>query len=196
MRIYIQRQLIRFVAWISPLIGNIASPWTRKLITAEDYRSFKSLLLDEGTILITKTNGELGNLFIPDFWSHSAIYTGSSSVIEAIGKGVVETDLIDFMMKKDFIIAVKPNKATVPDMAKAVEVAKTQIGKPYDYSFKHSDVEAFYCSELIQWSYNQSNKEIAFNNKTVFGVITLTPDDLVGEGFEVVWASKSCADIK
>lgn len=194
---YIQRQLIKFVTWASPIVGRIASPWTRKKIHAHDYREFTIMFPDEGTILVTKTNGELGNLFIPDFWSHVAIYTGNGTVIEAVGQGVVETDLIDFMMKKDFIVAVKPKGVTVPEMSEAVKHARTQIGKPYDFSFQTSDIKAFYCSELIQWSYNQVNKFIPFKEREVLGVKTFTPDDIAVSGhFERVWESKSYKELR
>lgn len=196
MKNYFHRLLIKLTAWISPYIGKIHAPWAHKKVKSKDYRDFTMKFLDEGTILISKTNGEVTNLFIPAFWSHAAIYTGAGTVIESIGEGVVETDLIDYMMTKDFIVAVKPKMATVPQMSKAVDFARSQLGKPYDYSFQ-KDVKAFYCSELVQWSYNQANEYIPFDMKEVLGVITITPDDIAeGKEFVKVWESESCKEIK
>lgn len=197
MKAWIQLNLIKLVAWASPKVGKMHSPWAIKKIHAKDYRDFTMMFPDEGTILVSKTNGELGNLFIPDFWSHCALYTGAGTVIEAVGHGVIETDLIDFMMKKDFIVALKPKFATVPQMSEAVRVARTQLGKPYDFSFQTSDVKAFYCSELVQWSYNQVNKDIPFKTREVLGVMTVTPDDIVkANHFQIVWESESLRKIE
>ena len=190
---YLKHLFIKIVGRVSPLIGELYGPWTRKKITAKDYHSFMAMNLDEGTVLCSKTNGEFGNLFIPDFWSHCAIYDGNGKVIEAVGKGVIETDLIDFLMTKDFVVALDPIFATIPQKSAALECAKSQLGKPYDFEFQTSDVKAFYCGELVLWAYTSSVPTFDFVLKKIFGVYTVPPQDFVNakKYFKIAWKSLS-----
>ena len=76
---------------LTKFIGHCHAPFTKKYVTGIDYLLAKDLL-KPGMILITKTRGELSNLFIPGSFTHAAIYIGSDYVCEAIGKGVAGFD--------------------------------------------------------------------------------------------------------
>jgi uncharacterized protein YycO len=188
---YIRRQLIRLVGSISPIVAKIHSPWSHKKITAKDYRSFTGLGLPAGTVLLSRTDGEFGNLFIPGFWGHAAIYDGDRTVVEAVGAGVVETDLVEFLMKKDYVRALVPTFASREQMDAAYRRARTQKGKPYDYRFQTSDVSSWYCSELIQWAYVKEVPGMEFASRETLGVVTVTPEDLAkaSKHWRVWWRS-------
>ena len=152
-------------------------PYSRKQITSQHYRLIKPMLAP-GMAICTRTDGELANLFIPGFWSHAGIYVGDSTVVEAVGKGVVKTDLIDFLLTKDAIIVKDPSFANKEQMKDAAEWALKQVGKPYDMYFDKLN-EYFYCSELIWLGFELTMGEVPFTKlKTVWGEETVVPDDI------------------
>jgi len=98
-----------FVIWF----GSLYAPFTRKKVTGKHYY----LLRDEievGTVLLTVTEGEFSNLINPEKLKHAGTYvgnilgTGVRYVIEAVGKGVVLTDLVTFLTTKDLVVGCKP----------------------------------------------------------------------------------------
>jgi uncharacterized protein YycO len=184
--------LIDLVGRLSLAVSKI-SPAPKK-IKANDYRDLLAKDFGAGTVLLTRTTGSLSNAFIPDYWSHAAICTANGTVIEAAARGgVVETDIIDFMLHKDFIVACTPKFANLSEREKAVEFARLQLGKPYDFKFQYSDVKSFYCSELIYWSYSQVIPNIPFTLREVLGVTTVVPSDIVKakKHWDTVWSSSS-----
>jgi uncharacterized protein YycO len=186
-------------------IGSKHMPFTHKLIQGPQYyQAFPKLR--PGTILLTRIRGEASNLLIPGFWTHAGVYAPKSEslvdevVVEAVGKGIVERDLISFMMSKDYVMALEPTwlddkKALV--MKRAAEVALLQVGKPYDYEleFQVSDNKAFYCSELCWYSYDIActnyGLKSPFVPKETWGEPTITPNDIAAakQKFSDVWVS-------
>ncbi len=92
-------------------------------------------------------------------------------IIEAIGPGVVETNLNHFLSRSHdlnnqpmtFVERLKPQYQ--PLIPAAVNYAKLQLGKPYNATFSPSDLKKparFYCSELINSAFTDSNHGIAF----------------------------------
>ena len=64
-----------------------------------------------------------------------------------MSQGVFQQDLIDFL-RCDRIVVFKPKK----DLIKAVKIAKSKIGSPYDFNFKLNN-DAYYCHELVAACY-------------------------------------------
>jgi uncharacterized protein YycO len=207
-----------FRAWllntVHPIVrwwGRLHFPFTHKMVTGTDYYagwpSFRP-----GTIFLTRTRGEFSAALIPGFWTHGAIYTPDPAqkidelVTEAVGVGVRREDLITFMTTKDYLVALEPkflgaNKDAI--MARAAALATEQIGKPYDYDFEFqiSDQKAFYCSELVWWSYDRACAEAGvtspFVPRKTMGEPTVTPNDIFSatSKFAVVWHSESCQGV-
>ena len=177
-------------------VGKVHMPYSRKLITGDDYYRLKERMIS-GHILVSFTRGELTNVLIPGGWSHIAMYVGKDRVIEAVGKGVVETSLVDFVMTKDYVACVSPTFCTPWKMIEAAELAETQIGKPYDYGFdwQIGNQEAFYCAEFPYWCYSKvvPKAEMGFRLKEVMGGLTIVPDDymLAKKYFIVDYLSKA-----
>lgn len=186
---------IQLSTFISPLLGKLHSPWAHKAISALDYREVIEHNFPPGTVFLTRTMGEFTNLFIGGYWKHAAIYRGNDhrTVVEATGHGVVESDLIDFLLKKDYVAAFIPLFASEEKMNQACDFAISQIGKPYDYEFATSDIKGFYCAELIFTAYNQVLDDSPFVLKARLGQMTIIPNDIAEakEKWYMVWGSNS-----
>lgn len=196
--IAIRRFLLNLLHPILRSISGIHMPFTHKLITGRQYYSARAHL-KPGSIFVSRINGELTGLVIPGYWSHAAIYspvprTPDEMVMEAEGPGVIETDLVSFIMGKDALMILEPGLSDEV-MARAAAIATEQLGKPYDYAFEFhlSGQSSFYCSELVWWSYERACAEFdvpsPFKPKTTLGVPTVTPDD-IASNFKIVWDSR------
>lgn len=189
MKSFFHRMLLNFVSNTTQFISKFKVPYLDRQIKSKDYRLIQPLLVPGQTILSRK-NGELSTLLIPGYWTHAALIKDKYTVIEATTKGVIETDLIDFLMTKDAVVVLKPKFATLEEMANAVKVAYAQIGKPYqfDMEFSVKDIHAFYCSMLCYYSYLKSCAVMPFVLKKTLGIETVAPSDFVlaVDKFEVV----------
>lgn len=198
MKDLIQRLLVKASSVITPLISKVHSPWSKKLIHAYDYREAMKKNLPIGSVILTRTLGELSDPFIPGFWSHVAIYLGDGFVMEATTHGVVKTDIIDVLLTKDYAAAFVPLFALPEQMVAASKFAASQEGKAYDFEFATSDIQKFYCSELVYWAYEQAmNGEPEFTLRKVLGRDTVAPSDFAEakDKWLCVWRSKSCQGV-
>jgi hypothetical protein len=87
--------------------------------------------------------------------SHASVLDRErESVIEAVGKGVVETSLSSFLHDSHRMQIIQPEGWTPERGANAVARARSAIGKGYDYLgiVGAPSESAFYCSELALWS--------------------------------------------
>lgn len=162
---------------ITTLIGDLHLPYTRKKITSVDYRIVTETI-KPGMGIISRTNGELANLFIPGYWGHIGVYVGGRKIIEAVGShGVREVDLIDFLFKKDEILLIEAAFADEEERLCAAEWVKEQVGKPYDHYFNRTN-DAFYCSELYFQAYLKTMMNVPWKPPVTWGMVTVTPQDL------------------
>ena len=138
-----------------------------------------------GDVLLSRRDHEITNPLIPGYWKHAAIYEGSERVIEAIGRGVIDTSIKEFCTTKDDVLVLRARFANAVEAALAVEEAKALRGAKYDYLVEH-DLDrtvnnAFYCSEVIWWSYDRvlaaSGRESPFKPRITLGVPAVTPQD-------------------
>jgi uncharacterized protein YycO len=170
-------------------VGEAHMPWSRKKITGIDL--FEVLeVVAPGMVFLTKTHGELTNLFIPGNWSHVGIYTGDNTVVEAVGRGVIERDLASFLLTKDEACLLTPIFASFVKMESAATWCERQIGAPYDYNF-YSNNNAFYCSELVYNAYKAVCPLNDFALRERLGVKTVLPDDFfkAKEKWREVWGN-------
>lgn len=101
-----------------------------------------------GDVLLRRTEGTSGNLFIPSWWKHAAVYVGDGKIVEATFEGVQVTTLDEFFAHGDHVAVVSAktmNKAERRDIA---EYAKRQIGKPYDFDMDFDSDARLSCTEL------------------------------------------------
>ena len=188
---------IHFTVIVSHLGSKIYMPYSRKLITGKDYHELHNLMVP-GMVLVSRSDGELGNIGIPGFWSHAAIVLDENRVVEAVTSGVRVVDLVTFMMGKDYIEALLPKFATSAQMKVAVEKALEQVGKEYDFEFATSDIKKFYCSELVFYAYNFAVEYMPFIPREILGRLTVVPQDFpnADDKFYRRWTSESVKGTK
>ncbi|MGL6123893.1 MAG: YiiX/YebB-like N1pC/P60 family cysteine hydrolase, partial [Shewanella sp.] len=146
-------------------------PLSKKELSEVHLRAAQRYLLP-GDVFLTRTNGEFSNLLIPGFWKHAAIAIDSKYVVEAVGMGVRITTIEEFLYKKDHMAIMRPKFALQTQMEQASAVAQEMVGKPYDLFFQPG-ADAFFCSELVQFAYEQVlGQSIPFTKRKTFGVLT------------------------
>jgi len=172
---------------VTKLMGKIHfAPHARKIL-AHDVIAIEDAMLP-GDGIITFSEGELTNYFIDGEYKHCAMYLGQGQVIEAVGKGVVITDLEDFCASKDKICVVRPKFCTFDERLRAVKYALTQVGTAYDYEF-NPNVDSFYCAELYTQALQMATSFTSpFFPREVMGMMTVLPVDfkLATKKFEIV----------
>lgn len=180
-----------FLVWIS----GKHLPYTHKLIKGRDYY-YAHQRVRPGDIFVTRILGEFTTPVTPGFWTHAAIYAPEDGavlkcVVEAEGPGVIETDLVSFLLSKDYAMILRPYNTNGADRALVAALARQQLGKPYDYQFefKQNGGVEFYCSELVWWCYNKSCGQKIFKPRTSMGVETLLPDD-IAQQCKIIWDSR------
>jgi uncharacterized protein YycO len=185
-----RRVLMHALTPFSKLLGDLHIAPSHRRCKAKHFRDiFNSA--SPGDVLLSVMRGELNNLCIPGYWSHAALYVGNGVVVEAVGDGVVESDLIDFVLSKDNVclLRLKENRGAEC----ACSVAQSMVGRPYDFYFEPGDL-SFYCSELVWYSWNEASlkvtgKPINFSKRTTLGVATVVPQDYrnASSKFDVVY---------
>lgn len=191
----IRRKLLDALTPELKLVGEAHMPYTHKLVNGLDFYSVQKLI-KPGMIWLTHIDGEASGLLIPGFWSHAAVAVDDRSVVQATGdQGVVITDLVSFLLSKDYVILLRPSFATDAQMGAAAAWAAKQVGAPYDYDFGGGTTKAFYCSELVWASYREAvGSDVPFMLEKTLGVDTVVPNDIAkaADKFPVVWLSASC----
>jgi hypothetical protein len=164
---FILKVLRPFVVWW----GGLYMPFSRKRVTGRHYYLLRDNI-KVGDVLLTTTRGEFSNLINPEKIKHGGIYVGEIDgdgikyVIEAVGRGVVKTDLVTFLTTKDLVVNCRPQFLTNVDQVQLTKNAKTVVGIPYDYSFKEGP-EAMYCFETVAYLFRSVRPEIQLKMKSV-----------------------------
>ena len=143
--------LLKFLKPFIIFIGKLHFPFSRKKITGYHYYLWRDFI-DVGMVFLTKTEGEISNYINPVAIKHGALYIGYvdgiPTVIEALGRGVVYTDLITFLTSKDRVIGLKPTFLNNIDQTFIPNEALKLKGIPYDYLFSSGN-KKYYCFELV-----------------------------------------------
>ena len=87
--------------------------------------------------------------------SHASILDKENqAVVEAIGEGVVVTDLGKFLEETHRLVLVQPERWTPKEGLEALARARSQVGQGYDFLgiVGIPQEERWYCSELAAWS--------------------------------------------
>lgn len=171
---------------LAGLIGKLANKvdWRGdrpKGVTLADIQSI-FLLAEPGMVILTHTDYNLLNLLISGKWDHAMLYSAYNKIIEATSAGVNEKSLYLALSHCDSICLLKPIFADKNLMDKAVDFARSQLGKEYDYNFEYQldGDEKYYCSEVIWASYDHACQPLAapFQPDYHLGQFTLSPQDI------------------
>lgn len=139
-----------------------------------------------GDVLLRRTEGTSGNLFIPSWWKHAAVYVGNGKIVEATFEGVKTTTLEEFFAHGDHVAVVRPKGMNVLERHDIVRYAKQQVGKPYDFDMNFDDDGRLSCTELAYRAVRAgSGKDIVEQNW--FGAVV--GDSFLTDKFEVIYSS-------
>jgi hypothetical protein len=134
-------------------------------------------------------------------FSHNGLLikeSGQWYVLEAIGKGVSQTPLLEFLdrhvdendLPKIMIGRLKQQYRNL--IPQAIVEAKKKLGKPYDKGFDFEN-DAYYCSELIHFSFKAANggkdlftpQPMSFNDPETGQIFPIWEDYFEKLGLEV-----------
>lgn len=142
-------------------------PYVIKRVHASDYEDILKNI-NMGDVVLATRYGELSNAFVSGKYKHASIYAGNNTIVEAISKGVVKTNLIDFMLSKDRVALVRAKFITSEDAAKiamyALDLASRDI--EYDYAFIPEN-DKFYCSEFVIHVYEKATNQMIIKTKSM-----------------------------
>jgi uncharacterized protein YycO len=111
-------------------------------------------LIRDGDIILTYEKQRFTSFFIKGKYKHASIVSAKMSVVEAVGEGVRESDLEEFLFLMDKVCIIRPEfyNHTINYFASCN--ALNFIGRKYDYTFS-ADNNEIYCSELVFLCYNK-----------------------------------------
>ncbi len=142
--------------------------------------------MQPGDILLRRTDGTSGNLFIPSWWKHAGVYVGQGEVVDAAFKGIGKDSFKKFMTEGDSIMIVRPKNLSEPQREAIADYAKRQVGKPYDFDFDFLDETRQSCTELANHAVRAgAGKDLV--EKNVLGAVT--GDGFKNSNFELIWSN-------
>lgn len=99
------------------------------------------------------------------------IHDDVAYVIEAVGKGVIATDLVEFITSKDKVRSYRFNTPNPKFANLAPRIAIRDLGLPYDYGFAGSD-ESKYCFEVCADAYasQDTDRHLNMTEYKLFGL--------------------------
>ncbi len=115
-------------------------------------------ILEPGDILFRRYNHYISGLLMPGYFTHSGLYTGNDKVVHALGRGVVEEDILTFCRADDIGILRCKDKGLVEH---AISFVNNQLGKGYDFDFNTDNADRFYCTELVYQAFKKPTIEMA-----------------------------------
>jgi Permuted papain-like amidase enzyme, YaeF/YiiX, C92 family len=161
------------------------------IINSKNYLDMEEKLRD-GDVLMSRTDWEVSNSFIPGAMKHAAIYV-KGFVYESTTKGVRKITLAEFVFKKDEVRACRPI-SPILSLDEGIKFLEDQMNEPYDYGFMWQGSSSWYCSKYVYYFYCHAipGFEKLFELREVFGEPTIKPIDywLAIRVFERVYTSQ------
>lgn len=156
--------------------------------------------LKPGDVILSTNNlyplVQLGETVVgdPSGYTHAAIYEGGGVFIDATtgednqsGFGVDRKKLSDYMGPHILYQVIRPPYKSEESAEKALDYARSQIGKPYDEDFETWEDSSFYCTELVAKSLMNCGSGIEVPVTVAIGSDTFFPGNLQKIGGQVVY---------
>jgi hypothetical protein len=168
------------LAFFSKLIAKV---YIKKTHLSHEQVSKILKLVQTGDVFLTRDKWSLGNLFIPGFWSHTAVVVDYDKdlvpiVLEATTKNSRIESLIEFLYSHDFVAVYRTN------LNKPMAIQRTYrcfMGLPYDYEFSFGN-KAQYCAEIVVRLFTAVNSSCKFMTETTLGTEYYAPDTYLQTG--------------
>lgn len=136
-------------------------------LNEQEKAQIKSLLGPNYYIILTRRKNHLSTFFVGltnlalrgkwGYYSHSLMNLENENdgsqfkLIEAISKGVVETDF-DEVFDCHSVALLKPKSMSIQQWTTVLDKAKSELGKPYDSLFDLKSDSSLSCVELVRTS--------------------------------------------
>ncbi len=188
-----QRKLFTFLGdikvfgWTHPMWFQINAHGYK--LRGKHYYTIRDLI-QPGDILIRRYDGYFSTYALPGFWTHCGLYIGDEGdkpeqVIHSVSEGVIQETLVEFMRTDHMLILRYPTSKTKTKINKAIKLAKSIVGKPYDFGFDFKDTHRFSCTELVAFCYPG-----VVEGKKKLGKMVIVADDFnKSDKLTTVWDS-------
>jgi len=151
------------------ITGIVINP-RKNLLTYKDMIRAK-LRLRRGDVVLCGNLRELSSLFLQGPLTHATIYVGKREFIEAVGDGVRYTSLYHLFTTYDTLMIMRVPlfyRGRRKIITEAIQVASTQVGKPYNFEFSRGSRKLF-CTELVNYAYQKTHYDTKLKNFGRFG---------------------------
>lgn len=151
--------------WLQRLM-NLRFPTLGAGLTVRQKKEVRALL-KPGDILL-KDNcsyplSQLGARVLGSSWIHSAVCVGEGKLIDCGSKPYVAQILLDDFLDASDLAVYRPRFETDADRESALNFLYGQIGRPFNKTFKLSNKNSFYCTQLVYRMLEQMPHPIEFH---------------------------------
>ncbi|OIP80922.1 hypothetical protein COW94_01615 [Candidatus Peregrinibacteria bacterium CG22_combo_CG10-13_8_21_14_all_44_10] len=187
----------KVIASVMYELGDIQIHDRPNYLSDEDLKAARKIL-QKGDVVLVGNFKALSSVAIGGPVTHTMLYVGDDKFIHSHAEGVETISMEEVFETYDTMIVVRLRQGNSAIIDAAVEYAYSQLGKPYDFNFEEG-TEAFYCSELVNFVYNEAGAEAIEPNPegsaSTFAnwmdVQAIHPIDFVGGDFRTVFISSS-----
>lgn len=127
-------------------------------LTVVDYRQ-ASEIIAKGDVILAGGFRSVSGLFLGKIFTHILLYQGKGVCIHAGADGVDTVGLDELFDSYDNLAILRAKIDDGADREKIISnvlsFAKEQIGKPYDFYFKHTN-DRYYCTYLINKAFSRA----------------------------------------
>jgi hypothetical protein len=152
-------------------------------------------------IMLEKTPFRLTDRFIPGYYGHVAIWTGTEEelkelgvwdvpvvqkyheqirsghhIVEALRPGV-QINTLEHFLNIDDLLVLRDENLTIDQKKEFIVRAFEQIGKSYDFNFDVETDKKIVCSEIVYVVFH----DIAWPTKKAMGRFTISPDNVANK---------------
>ena len=136
-----------------------------------------------GDIALHRHDHLFSNHAIPGAFKHVSIMVENNDCIEALAHGIIQRDNL-YSLLSDYALILRPIFTTKPEVNKALERAKSQLGNCYsDRAFAPGELAA------MSWYHNREKLNIRrsqHQDREVFRA-----DDFMRMNFGIIWKSST-----
>jgi hypothetical protein len=209
--------MYRIQSFFFDVFGNI---WLDHIpnIPSEHIKRFHDIA-EPGDFFIVRPERKSSTVFLPGWWTHAAVFTGSieqlqaigatsmpnvreaepllrlgvennpALIIEALSAGIVLNSL-ERSLHVDHVALFSP-QLTKEQRCQALDNIFAQLGKPYDFEFDFSRSDRLVCTEVIYRGFHKKGN-ISFSPTFRMGHPTLSADDIVTQIIQSTLAGRDC----
>ncbi|HNB23085.1 MAG TPA: YiiX/YebB-like N1pC/P60 family cysteine hydrolase [Candidatus Melainabacteria bacterium] len=160
---------------------NCKFPTTGASIT-ESQKALVKSLLRPGDILLkddcSYPLSQLGARMLGSNWIHSAVYVGDNKIIDCGSRPYVSENDLDNFLQSSSLAVYRPRFETGEDLQSLISFLQSSIGRPFNRTFRLSNRNSFYCTQLIYRALQQMPHPIDLHISYVSGRPAILAGDI------------------